>query len=679
MQKKRARAAGALLCVFALPLWAQAEPSLDGKQLQTTIVTAKPDPAGPTLTQPNLRVARERIGNVPGGATVVDAEEANSARAMNMADSFRYTAGVLALPRFGAEETRLSIRGSGIQRTFHLRGVLLMQDGVPLNQADGGGDFQSIEPLATRYMEVYRGANALQYGSTTLGGAINYVSPTGYGAEKLGARLEAGSYEYLRTQVSGGGVAGDWDYYGSFSTFSQNGFRNHAVQEGLRINTNAGYRFHEDAETRFYFAWTSSNSELPGNLTKEELKDDPRRANGNNVTSDNRRDTDTIRIANRTVWRFGDNRIEASAYYSGYELFHPIFQVLDQDAYTAGGELRFVSESKLAARRNLFIAGYAPVRGRTDEDRFDNVRGQKGARRDKNSQVATSDVFYFENSHYVLPDVAVVLGAQRSHATRDRNDYSGADDSFEESYSATSPKFGLLYRVERRVQLFANVSKSFEPPSFSEGVVTAEPNKAQRGWTYEIGTRGETAAIHWDLAIYHAELRDELLGVSVGPMPGQVLTVNVPRTVHQGIEAAAGGRAGAFHWQAAALYNRFRFDNDPVYGNNTLPGLPELLLRAEVLYRPSAAWELGPTVEWSPRSYPVDMANSLHADSYAIWGFKIGSGEDKHLRWFIEARNIFDKRYASTTGVIRDAVGADAAQFLPGDGRSVFAGVQWRL
>src|SRR5690606_35961057 len=116
-----------------------------------------------------------------------------------------------------------SIRGSGIQRTFHGRGLLLMQDGVPVNLADGGFDMQGIEPLATRSIEVYRGANALQYGSSTLGGSINYVAPTGYDADKIQARGEAGSFGYLRGQVSSGLVEGPFDYYASITQSSQDG------------------------------------------------------------------------------------------------------------------------------------------------------------------------------------------------------------------------------------------------------------------------------------------------------------------------------------------------------------------------------------------------------------------------------------------------------------------------
>ena len=75
-----------------------------------------------------------------------DAESLSILR--DIADALGHATGVFIQSRFGAQEARLSIRGSGLQRTFHLRGIQLFQDGIPLNQADGAGDFQSIELLA---------------------------------------------------------------------------------------------------------------------------------------------------------------------------------------------------------------------------------------------------------------------------------------------------------------------------------------------------------------------------------------------------------------------------------------------------------------------------------------------------------------------------------------------------
>ncbi|MEO6699429.1 MAG: Plug domain-containing protein, partial [Paraperlucidibaca sp.] len=123
--------------------------------------------------------ALSELQKAPGGVSVVDAQDYLTGRAGTMEDTLKLAPGVFIASRFGSDEARISIRGSGLQRTFHGRGLLLLQDGVPLNLADGGFDMQAIEPQATRYIEVERGANALRYGGSTLGGAINYVSETG--------------------------------------------------------------------------------------------------------------------------------------------------------------------------------------------------------------------------------------------------------------------------------------------------------------------------------------------------------------------------------------------------------------------------------------------------------------------------------------------------------------------
>jgi iron complex outermembrane receptor protein len=79
-------------------------------------------------------------------------------------------------------------------RGFHLRGLEILQDGIPFNLADGSGDFYQIDPLALRAVEIYKGANGLFYGSSYLGGAINFVTPTAYTAIAPNVfRLEGGS------------------------------------------------------------------------------------------------------------------------------------------------------------------------------------------------------------------------------------------------------------------------------------------------------------------------------------------------------------------------------------------------------------------------------------------------------------------------------------------------------
>jgi iron complex outermembrane receptor protein len=638
----------------------------------------------PVATQPTVETARKAIQRIPGGANVVDTETVREGRVATYADALGYAAGVFIQPRFGAEEARLSIRGSGLQRTFHMRGIKLMQDGVPLNQADGSVDFQAIEMLAARYIEVFRGANALQYGSTTLGGAINFVSPNGYSAAPAELRTELGSYGYRRVFGQVAGIAGEQqqiDYVASLGYLGQDGFRRHAQQEGIRFNGNLGLAINKDLETRFYLASNRSNSELPGALSKAGLETDPRQALPDNVIKDQRRDTRLNRLSNKTTLRLGAGVLEASAFYAEKNLFHPIFQVLDQRSTDYGLGLRYV----LDAANNRFVAGVSPAWGRTDEDRWTNVGGKRGVRTGKSQQDASNIDFYLEEQYRITPQIAVVGGVQHTVAQRKYKDrfLSDGDQSFDATYRGTNPKLGILYDLAPQAQLYANLSASYEPPSFGElsGTGGVTRVRAQKGRTLEIGSRGRRDEVEWDVSLYHAKLKDELLSQEIAP--GQSITANVPNTVHTGLETAVTWRMHkAFEWRNALLLNDFRYDGDPIYGNKRLPGIPQSLLKSEVLYTGPGGFYAGPNVEWSPQRYAVDMANTLFADSYHVWGLKVGQRPAESKRsgfgWFAEARNIFDRKYAATTGVVANAGGRDQPQFYPGDGRMLFVGLEWR-
>ena len=88
-------------------------------------------------------------------------------------------------------------------------------DGIPINTADGYGDFQEIDPSAYRMVEVYKGANALRFGANALGGAINFVTPSGRDATASLAQgaIDAGSFGFCRLQASTSGAHGETDWF----------------------------------------------------------------------------------------------------------------------------------------------------------------------------------------------------------------------------------------------------------------------------------------------------------------------------------------------------------------------------------------------------------------------------------------------------------------------------------
>ncbi len=77
-----------------------------------------------------------------------------------------FVPGVLVRPRFGlADESQFSIRGSALQNNFHQRGVNFLFNGFLYGQADGFSDFESIELMDVKRIEIFKGANALRFGA----------------------------------------------------------------------------------------------------------------------------------------------------------------------------------------------------------------------------------------------------------------------------------------------------------------------------------------------------------------------------------------------------------------------------------------------------------------------------------------------------------------------------------
>lgn len=656
-------------------------------------VTAQKQP----LTVPSFAAARAELARTPGGTETVDADRYLTGRASTLADTFFLSPGVVAQSRFGSDEARLSIRGSGLQRTFHGRGIRVLQDGVPVNLADGGFDMQALEPTATDYINVWRGGNALAYGGSSLGGAIDYIARNGRGSPGGFARLEIGSWNYVRATAAGGIANENTDAYAAFTQQSQDGFRDHAEQNNRRLFTNAGWRLSDSVETRLYFTAVKTDSELPGSLSKAQLEAGPRQANPGNLALDQKRDFELVRVASKTTLAASaDSTWTLLAAWTYKDLEHPIFQVIDQLSNDALAGVTLENASDVFGREHRLRAGVLAIRGETSAANFINVAGSRGARVSADEQTATNLEAYAESQLTLGAGFTGVFGANASRNRRDTERTFGAvtpANTYDRTFERLSPKAGVRWdNAAREVQFFANVSGSYEPPSFSESGTAVIANNAQTATTVEFGTRGVYRWFRWDATAYHSAVKNELLAVQLPPpaAPGMTGTLNADRTTHRGIELGfsadlLGGDWSAepahrLVWQTAWTHGHFTFDDDATYGNNALAGLPPHLVRGELLWQNAAGYYAGPTFEWVPVKTWVDHRNTFSADPYALLGFKFGRRMAEGFSWFVEARNLTDERYAATTGVVEtfDPILAPA-QFLPGDGRSVYAGVAYRF
>lgn len=665
---------------FATGAFAADAPLADDTQVSSVIVTARPNPEDP----PVVADARKRLSETPGAVSVISQESYINRQTLALDDMLRDAPGVYAQRKWGGD-IRVSIRGSGIGNASHNRGLLIAQDGVPLNEADGFGDTQIADPLNTRYAEVYRGGNALRFGGALLGGAVNMVTPTGKDPgfqNKI--RLDGGSFGLAREHIALARQHGDWDVFVAATNQTSQGWRSQSQQNIQFGSLNIGRSFGEDREVRLIVNGSNINQEIPGSLTLDQFNNNPRQPLAGNLTNDSGRNMRGVRSSLRTTWRLDEGLVFEGAVYAVWkDLDHPVFQVIDQQSRNYGAFGRFDWDGEIGGKRADAFFGAWYRTGDIDSNFYVNIRGARGAPTSRTLQNAKAFDLFGEGRLFVTEQLAIVAGATWGQAKRDYTSFAipGVASTFnlkaDKTYDWVSPRIGLLWQNEAGDQVFANLTRSVEPPNFgsmSPAGTGFAPVKSQKAWTGEVGARGHRGPFTYDVTLYRAELKGEMLQYTVNPsIPAS--TFNADKTLHQGIEAALDW-AVAPRWRVRQTwtYSDFRFQDDVQYGDNRLPIVPKHFYRSEVRYDDPRGWFLAPSVEWSASDQWIDYRNTKTAPSYAILNLNAGWKVNQTVSLFLDARNLTDKAYVSNTQAAI-AWTAASAVLWPGDGRSVFGGV----
>ncbi len=636
---------------------------------------------------------REIMTRTPGGIALVENKEFSDKYSLNFEDTLALTPGVFAQKRFG-EEVRLSIRGSGLSRGFHLRGLTLLQDGIPFNLADSSADFQEADPISFERLEVYKGANGLQYGGASLGGAINMITKTGFTQSGNQLRMEMGSDATYRVNMQSGGVFDNSDAFLNITGTTSDGFRQHEDQENIKLNTNIGLALSDAVETRFYLSGNIINQDLPGTVDLATALNSPRRSDQSAIQQKWARDIRSLRVSNKTTIEIGEaSKVDIGGFINGKDLYHPITAfvgVIDQQTLDYGIFSTITGDYDTFGKLNNYRLGFTTHSGSTDAKLYKNEAGTKGAIISDSEQSSDNGIIFGENSLFLNNSLAIILGGQLVWSKRQIEDEKNVVPDDRAIFRTANPKVGLLYETSNKLQLYTNLSKSFEAPTFSEltqgGAANFVPVDAQDAWTAEIGTRknyGES--LSWDISLYRAWINGELLQFT--PAPGiPAATFNADKTIHQGVELGTTIRliesiflpSDKISWRHSYTFSDYQFKQDLQYANNRIPGQPRNFYQSELRYDSRSDWFFAFNWEASDKA-DVDFTNTVTAPGYGIIGANAGLTLAKNIDLFFEGRNLLDRRFVSTFSTIVNANGnASSPVFYPGDGQRFFSGFRFR-
>jgi len=648
-----------------------------------------------TDEQPSeLDDARERLGSVPGATNVVDLQQVEQGRVASNQDVLAYQPGVFAQSA-GNDGIKLSIRGSGINRApgAHGSGVYTLFDGLPLT-GPGGTPYELFEPLWLSRAEVMRGANGFDAGALALGGAINYVTHTGYDAAPLQLRYEIGSRGYQHRHVSSGQVLGDLDYYVALTDSEYDGYQRHSSGSAKGVAANVGYRFNANVQTRFYLRYRETENQLAGRLTKEQIKHHPRAANPGYLSrNDSRPQPGSIWIGNKTTFYLGDDsRLEAGLVYHDYPMDLREGAMRLKVAYSdVSGTLNYLRHDTLFGHQSNTTVGWRTTKHlpNSGASQFSRINDVVGARTRDFTYQGSDSVLHASNDLELIPDLWLTTGLAMIYTRRESDvTYPASGGRVSQHDWDYAPRLGMRYDLSPDLQLYGNLSRSVEPPHpwslVWSAPVSNQPMKMrnQTATTLELGARGDSVLGRWDLAWYYAQVRHELLNVEVVQgLPFKEF--NASPTVHQGIEASLQSLlwerpgTGKLSLRQAYTFSDFHYRDDDTFGDNRLPGIPAHYYQAELRYDWPSGFYAAVNTQMASK-VQVDYASSYHADAYAVLGAKLGWNSPKRdWQTWLDLRNLTNRRYAATVTPGYDDAGLDIARSTPGEALGVYAGVSY--
>ena len=611
----------------------------------------------------------------------------------------------------------LSVRAPPSEPMLGIRGVAVVQDGIPLTTTDGTTEPGNVDLGAVRRIEVIRGPSSVLYGNAA-GGVISLVTeidPT----RRLTIRpdLQWGSYGYQRQQLR---VDGRNDrgtrFMGSVSRFLTEGWRRHSQAEVRQANVVVRQALSPRTELSLVFNhYDLPFAANPAYLTAAEAADprltaaerggtvpDPRQPSrwlgGTTVAKENWGESalqtqggatiehrfSGAHVLNATVWAVR-RRVDTAL----------VNRALDLSRRGTGLRSTYQGAAEVGSTTFRWSAG-VDVSSK-DETRMDyrflppfavgGTAHRGPLNLDQQERVASAAPFG-QLSVSPHPRVTLTAGARYDHyrfRATDRKLDDG-DQSGRRTMSAHSPTLGMTVAVAPGLNVYGNFATAYETPTTAE--LARSPDERggfnheldpSRLRSHEFGVRGliEPARLQYEVAAYRSRLLSQI--VAIRPSAVALYYVNAGETARNGVELSLGWRPAArFEARLAYTHQDFVFRRYVLggvdYSGKREPGAPPARLFAGVDYATPFRLQASASVRWVDEYFFTD-ANEAAATNWAYtvvdlrFGW-VGQMGDVDVQPFAGIDNLFNERYNSS-GLANHF---SRRYYRPSPGREIYVG-----
>jgi outer membrane receptor protein involved in Fe transport len=604
--------------------------------------------------------AETRLGDTAASVVALSGEQLWAAGATTVDGALRQVPGFALFRRSGSRTANptaqgVSLRGVGASGASR---ALVMDDGVPLNDAFGGWvHWARVPRVAVGRAELLRGGGSDVYGSAALGGVVQLFRDAA--EPPLTVEASYGSQATPDASAAGRLRKGAWSLVSSAESFRTDGYI--AVPEPDRgtIDTPVASR-HSTLDLAVERGGPAGSRAFLRGAYFEESRD--------NGTPFQRNDTRLRQLSAGLDARAGDDAFSLRAHAQG-ETYDQTFSAIaaDRDGEQPTRTQRVPSSSlgltgrwsRASGSGPLWVAGgeWSGVKGETDETVLASGGLESAGGRQQRAAL-------FGGSAWWLGSRVRLAGGGRFDSWRNRDGsrtVKGTTTALaDRSETAFSPRLSVLVRTRDRVSFTASAYRAFRAPTLNElyrsfrvgNVFTAanEDLAAERMKALEGGALlalSDRARLRANL--FWMDLDQTVANVTLSAEPGLITRQrqNLGRTVSRGLEVDAEARPGRL-W---ALSFGYLFDDatvrefpaDPSLEGLQLPQVPRHSASLQLRYDPEP-YAVGAQLRWTGDQFEDDQ-NKLVLRGFWSLDAEARRGLGRGLEVFVGGENLTGARY----------------------------------
>jgi iron complex outermembrane recepter protein len=648
--------------------------TLAAGEIRTFDVTLEITPFTETVTVTVTRTEQEQA-RVPNAVSVIEGDVIQAfTRRASPAETF---AGV---PGFYVENRRNFSLSGGVRFAiraplprFGMRGVQILQDGIPMTMADGTTEPTNIDMGSLGRVEVLRGPSSVLYGNSA-GGVITLQSEFPASRLIIQPDVQWGSYGYEQQQLKVAGTTPKVSYLVNANRMETDGFRLHSHAEVRRANLVVRAAPTNTTEIRGVFnVYDLPFGESASTVTLADARDNPTSVRPQAFTQGWGESTTQQQTGLTLQHQITDGHvIRATGWGVWRDVWNPIpAAVVTVDRRAAGFRSEYAGSALPRAVPLTWTTGFDVSLQHDERAEYGNNGvppggglTQEGALRLAQLEEVRS-VSPFVHVTAQLGDRWSVTGGaryDRYHFRATDRFLSNGDQSGERTLDAVSPMIGATFVPSSWLNLYSNFATAYQTPTTVE--LSNRPTD-EGGFnddlgpenlrSFEVGARGAITPwrARFEVASYFSTIDNAI--VRFQRADEQAYFRNAGEVTRNGLEVL-------FEWaptprvtgRVSYTFQDFQYGQfvapEGDFSDNTEPGAPPHQVVIGGTYH--APFGLFTSAQFRfVDAYPVNSTNTIENWAYQVVDLRLGFDRrwnGLRVRPFFSIDNLFNERYNSS-------------------------------